>query len=682
MVFPTRSNSDEINASWFNGLNAISDTTSDDFAIGDGTDTTKSITANNADVNKPKLRYNHTLNYWEFTNNGIDYTEIGSGGGGGLNSYNSFVADNDPYADWDTTWLANATFGEETTAPLDGDASYLLTNVTGSVNEFLYSPDVAVPLRARGKVNGIVFPYSYDGDDDDLTVQIYDNTNTVLLESALNIEASANGTISIGVHIPTSCESIKIKILVAVVNNGKKFIFDNILFSDSPFVYKNLLNITEFDDFTVTGTWTANTTYTGKYARTGDRAALDIGIALTGAPTSTTLTVDISALGTIDTTKLSDTLLTYLGEVQIRENGVQTVKGYVRLASSTTLAIMYLQTPVTNVVAGSVSQIAPFTFGTADKIHIKIADLPMVGWSAETEHVVSPRSGQKQYSEADGDFTVTGTNWTTGAAVAVPYKTQDGAWRMKFNIDGTLSSTTTSLTLTMSGVTNPAFSQALSLYLGEDGVNTRSPSLTLFTNGSSGQILLSADGGAAFDVVVVSGDVELASKPTWADDTTTNYLAAVPIQQTAYVKDVKTSGTAGGSSSAATVHTRDLTTVEGDVGIVSLSVNQFTLSPGVYEIEANCPNISGGQTQAYLYNTNDSTIDLEGESAYSGISTSAQINATLYGRVTITSAKTYEIRQYVDDARAGDGLGVETASRASNPCTTNIYTIVKITKVA
>ncbi len=46
----------------------------------------------------------------------------------------------------------------------------------------------------------------------------------------------------------------------------------------------------------------------------------------------------------------------------------------------------------------------------------------------------------KQYSEAAGDFTVTGTlSWVTVRAVAVPYQTTDGAWRIKFNIVGTHS---------------------------------------------------------------------------------------------------------------------------------------------------------------------------------------------------------------------------------------------------
>jgi len=46
--------------------------------IGDGTDATFTISLWNADANKPGLRYNHTANAWEFSNDGTTWTAIGS----------------------------------------------------------------------------------------------------------------------------------------------------------------------------------------------------------------------------------------------------------------------------------------------------------------------------------------------------------------------------------------------------------------------------------------------------------------------------------------------------------------------------------------------------------------------------------------------------------------------------
>jgi hypothetical protein len=61
--------------------NTDTSTSSNDFSIGDGIAGDKTITANNADAMKPRLRYNDTSNKWEFSNNGVDWNEIGTSGG-------------------------------------------------------------------------------------------------------------------------------------------------------------------------------------------------------------------------------------------------------------------------------------------------------------------------------------------------------------------------------------------------------------------------------------------------------------------------------------------------------------------------------------------------------------------------------------------------------------------------
>jgi hypothetical protein len=49
--------------------------------LGDGTDKTAEVVCNNADANKPKIRYNKDTNAWEFSNNGVDFTSIPSSNG-------------------------------------------------------------------------------------------------------------------------------------------------------------------------------------------------------------------------------------------------------------------------------------------------------------------------------------------------------------------------------------------------------------------------------------------------------------------------------------------------------------------------------------------------------------------------------------------------------------------------
>lgn len=106
-------------------------------------------------------------------------------------------------------------------------------------------------------------------------------------------------------------------------------------------------------------------------------------------------------------------------------------------------------------------------------------------------------------------LTITGTNWTTVRAVGVPYKTGDGSYRMRFNIGGTFSVGTASPSLTISGVTFP-YTQAIS-------GNAQSITIPNYANVNSGGGTLTASINASSSTTwVFSGDVEIASKPSWA----------------------------------------------------------------------------------------------------------------------------------------------------------------------
>lgn len=100
-------------------------------------------------------------------------------------------------------------------------------------------------------------------------------------------------------------------------------------------------------------------------------------------------------------------------------------------------------------------------------------------------------------------------------AVAVPYKTKDGTWRMRFNIQVTQSSnsycvfTITGITLnsSFSNTTGQAFATNPNAGYTGAGYAYSTNTFTLNVNGSSSATQQTA-----------SGDVELASMPTWAVD--------------------------------------------------------------------------------------------------------------------------------------------------------------------
>lgn len=73
------------------------------------------------------------------------------------------------------------------------------------------------------------------------------------------------------------------------------------------FSYGQSTAVSEWASFTPTGTWSTNTTYTGKYRRVGDSVQVQVKVAVSGAPTNNYLTVDLTSLGIggVDTSKMA-----------------------------------------------------------------------------------------------------------------------------------------------------------------------------------------------------------------------------------------------------------------------------------------------------------------------------------------------------------------------------------------
>lgn len=105
-------------------------------------------------------------------------------------------------------------------------------------------------------------------------------------------------------------------------------------------------------------------------------------------------------------------------------------------------------------------------------------------------------------------ITVTGTNWTTTRAVAIFYSDSSNNWRMKFNIRGIISPTTTNITLTIANILSKNVSglyQAITVWWGTNAI-MRS---VVFPNSNT----ISADVGTADGNLSLFGDIELDTEP-------------------------------------------------------------------------------------------------------------------------------------------------------------------------
>jgi hypothetical protein len=138
-------------------------------------------------------------------------------------------------------------------------------------------------------------------------------------------------------------------------------------------------------------------------------------------------------------------------------------------------------------------------------------------YNTNLDDATATRLGLKQYLHGtayNGGIAPTVTCPQAGFAITratfIPYQMQDGVWRVKFNIIATFSTATiTSLVFTINGITFASIQQAV--------LSNFFNSLTnyAYTNVSASTINIvtasSSDNG-----VKLFGDVELASKPTWA----------------------------------------------------------------------------------------------------------------------------------------------------------------------
>ena len=153
-------------------------------------------------------------------------------------------------------------------------------------------------------------------------------------------------------------------------------------------------------------------------------------------------------------------------------------------------------------------------------------------------------------------------------------------------------------------------------------------------------------------------------------------LLGVPVPRTAYIKDVKSSGTNGGTFTSGAWQTRDLNTLEGDTEFVSLSANQIILSSGKYIIEASATAM---QVNGHVIKIRDITnsIDINiGTPVYAASSGASNLSQVI-SDLEITSNTTLEVQHRCNTTKATNGLG-----NPLNFGVDEIYTQVKITKVS
>jgi hypothetical protein len=144
--------------------------------------------------------------------------------------------------------------------------------------------------------------------------------------------------------------------------------------------------VTDWVDYTPTGTWLVNTSYYGKWRRVGDSMEVDIYVVTSGAPTATSLEVSMPSGYSIDLNKIVGatgvSLRNNLGTFTIFDNG-GSPSGHIGMVvgSSTypTTAFRFISE-----TGAQVTSTSPFTWGASDSIKATIK-IPISGWSSTVQ---------------------------------------------------------------------------------------------------------------------------------------------------------------------------------------------------------------------------------------------------------------------------------------------------------
>jgi hypothetical protein len=494
----------------------------------------------------------------------------------------------------------------------------------------------------------------------------------------------------------------------------------------TPFVNIPLPNTTGWQPVTLTSTWT-NLTLTGAARRNGDSMDLRVFGTLTGTPSSGQLYIDMPVFNgaaiVVDSAKIPGAAsnYVYVSSGYLRDAGTQNYTPVMAVYDNTTRFSFAYGTAL-----NGTNPTSPFTFASGDFFNISIQGIPVVGWDAVPNQLVSPT---ESFSTDTALLTYAGSAaYTLSTLANAPVGTFITFSKGTSNV---LTQTTTAPTqttsdmningiLTMLGVTGTAVAAAtpgafaIQIGKGLKGVSAnvyrlsgKTTAGSVFGSNSEGVgasgipftynertgVLFLTTCSSSFGTVTSWGisfeDNTSAGNGTQVyvtfNASKSPALTGVPLLQPriATISDVKASATDGGTATAGSYQTRTLNTLSDPTGIVtSLASNQFVLSKGEYYIEFAAPAYWCESHKAKLRNVTDSTDAIVGQSMYirtaGGGDNSAQVTTQSIGRgtITISSPKTFEIQHRVAFTVATIGYGINCSFGDSE-----IYTQVQITKI-
>ena len=433
---------------------------------------------------------------------------------------------------------------------------------------------------------------------------------------------------------------------------------------------------TDWTAWTPTGTYSTNTTYTGKWRRVGPDMEVQIQMDFAGSPGVDECLIDaipsgysvdeaslVSKYGSTDMAMLSSngnfkksTDGSTLGGPQVVTfyDGANKIKLWTLATDATTFSYYYQVSSTSNY---------PTSFASGDFIVVTYK-IPITGWRAKFTPLLSMPlvdfgTFENTYSASiaeNGDITSQSGNFIASVSKTTGVYTityTSGFFGAEPAVQATLHTTRDERDIQIDSTNSSATGCEVETY--DPGAST------------------AEDNGFFLTVSRQGADYKQPPQPT----------ASIIKPSVAYVKDVQAYNVDGGVTGAAnTWHTRTLNTIEGESWFInSLSSNIVTVQPGQYEIEAVQMASQCDNWTSRLYNTTASAALAPGSpNKASAGAYYANSNAKWEG--TFTVATGIRLEYIVQTPGTGtDSLGTKASLSGTNSTENSIYAQMKITKL-
>jgi hypothetical protein len=552
-----------------------------------------------------------------YYDNGTVLLAVGSGSGGDVNYITNPDAESDTtgyaaYADAASATPEDGTGGSPTVAisrvtssPLRGNGMFRITKDAANRIGQGTSVDFTIANADKSKVLYVSFEYQPSanfvaGDSSDLRMWVYDVTNSALIQLApYTIQGGSGATQKFVGCFQAASSSTSYRLLFHVsTTNATAWTFDFDSLTIGPSATLIGAAISDWKSFTPTGTWIANTTYTGQWRRVGGDMEVQVKLTLAGAPTSATLFVNLPSGYAIDTARLAgstttnDRLLGMGSGIHSASTGP-----YLCLYQDTTSVLVAYPSSLAGAMA-VVTQAAPFTWANLDVL-ILTFKVPIVGWDSNVimSNDASTRVVAMTVLGASGTLTTTvGNNitWGTpsvdthGAFLSGTYTVPvTGYYKVSGSVGAASSGTFgTGVSVAKNGVaTTPAFFGAPN---GADSTLCPFSHLAKYNAGDTIQVwgkvstgTQTVSGSSVWNIERVSGPASIAASEFISARYTDTQTGTIPTSATVFDFSTKDHDThlaksGSGTSWKFTAPIAGYYRVNASTGMNGSVVNQFT----------------------------------------------------------------------------------------------------------